>query len=383
MTWVFWFSLAGIGYTYVGYPALLWVLARLRPRPIQHAPIEPTVSVLIAAHNEISNIHRKLDSLLAQGYPPDRLEVLLGADGCTDGTEGVVERIAKGWAGRLHLHRFPERLGKPAVLNALVAQATGEIVVFTDARQALDRRAVRRLAENFADPAVGCVSGELELTDDPSSPVAEGLGAYWDYEKSLRSLESRVGSMIGATGAIYAIRKSLYRPLDPRTLLDDVDTPLAIIAQGYRAVFEPKALAHDLVAPTGTDEFRRKVRTLAGNYQLFVQHARLLAPGSPIAWQFWSHKVFRTLVPFWLVAVFVASGTLPGPLYRVAWWAQVAGYALAGLGAAGESLRWHWPGERVARVAYVFCLLNLSAVVGLIRFLLSTQPVTWEKAHGR
>ena len=384
MAWLFWLSLTGIGYTYVGYPLLIRGLARLWPRPVRKGAITPTVSVLIAAHNEIADIGRKLDSVLEQDYPADRFEILVGADGCTDNTEGVVERLMKREPGKpIRLHRFPTRIGKPSVLNALVPHATGEILVFTDARQALDRRAIRRLVENLADPLVGCVSGELELTEDPSSFVGEGLGAYWEYEKSLRLAESQTGSMLGATGALYAIRKTLYRPLDPRTLLDDVEIPLAIIAQGVRAVFEPSALAYDTLARSGRAEFRRKVRTLAGNYQTFIRHARLLGPGSPIAWQLWSHKVFRTLVPFWLLALLIASVRLPGPLYRAATWAQVAGYGLAGLGAVGESLRQPWLGGRLGRMAYVFCLLNVGAVVGLIRFLRSQQPITWEKAHER
>ena len=379
LEWAFWLSCAGTAYTYAGYPALLWLRSRLAPRPVRREPIRPHVSLVIAAHNEAAVIRRKLESCFAQDYPEDRLEILVGTDGCTDSTDGILEEFA---SQRLHHHRLARRAGKPTVLNHLVLLARGEILVFTDARQALAPDAIRRLVENFADAGVGCVSGELILTSEEKSAVGDGVGAYWRYEKWIRQQESRTGSVVGATGALYAIRRGLYRPLDSDTVLDDVSIPLSVIQQGYRSVFEPAALVFDRVAANSSDEFRRKTRTLAGNYQLFARHAGLLAPRSPIAWQFWSHKLLRTVVPLWLLTAFITSAVLPGLFYSCAWIAQLLFYALAIIGALAQHPALHRLGWRGTRMAYVFCLLNLSALVGLYRFLCARQSITWEKAHG-
>ena len=370
---IFWISIGGIAYTYAGYPLLLWLKGWLFPRPVRKGPSEPTASLLIAAHNEAAVIGRKLSSCLALDYPAQKLEIWVGTDASTDETDRIVQRMA---SARLKAVRLPRRVGKPAVLNALAAQAGGEILVFTDARQRLKADALRRLVENFRDPAVGCVSGELVLTRDENSAVGEGVSAYWRYEKWLRKRESIGGSTVGATGALYAVRRSLFRPLDPQTILDDVAVPLAVVEQGYRAVFEAAALVYDRVASSGPEEFRRKSRTLAGNYQIFARFARLLKPGSPIAWELWSHKLLRTVVPLWLAAALGSSALLGGPLYGAACAAQLLFYGLALVGWEAQQR-----GSRFARLAYVFCLLNVSAVVGLFRFLRGRQPVTWEKAR--
>ena len=378
--WIFWLSCAGILYTYLGYPALLWVWVHLSYQPVRKGPLQlPRVSLLIPAHNEEGVIRRKLENCLALDYPQESLEILVGTDGCTDSTDKIVAKFA---SNRLRHYRLPLRVGKPTVLNHLVWQSRRQILVFTDARQILAPDAIRQLVENFHDPNVGCVSGELILTHEEQSPVGEGVGLYWRYEKWIRQQESRIGSVIGATGALYAIRKSLYRPLAPDTVLDDVAIPMGIIRKGYRAIFEPCALATDQLSKNSSDEFRRKTRTLAGNYQLFVQQDSLLAPGSPIAWQFWSHKLFRTVVPFWLLLAFFTSATLSGPVYFWVWVAQLLFYGLAIVGGLAQYPALRHLGWRSARMAYVFCLLNLSALVGLYRFLRARQPVTWEKAYG-
>ena len=326
--------------------------------------------MIISAHNEAGVIRQKLESCAALDYPADRLEILIGTDGCTDGTDaeiaGFLSSRSPGSRPRIHRYRFSDRMGKPAVLSRLVPVAQGEILIFTDARQRIAPDAARRLVENFADPAVGAVSGELVLLQEGQGPAVEGLGAYWNYEKFIRRQESRIGSTVGATGALYAVRRRLYRLLDPETILDDVEVPLQVISQGYRVVFESSARVFDRAARSGQEEFRRKVRTLAGNYQVFMRYPRLLLPGSPIGWQFWSHKLLRTVVPLWLAAIFISSLWLHGPFYRAAVLGQGIFYGMAVLG---------WG------PAYTFCLLNASAVVGLYRFLRGIQPVTWEKAH--
>ena len=372
LEWIFWGSLAGIAYTTLGYPALLWVCARLAPRPVRKGAELHSVSVIIAAHNEAGVILQKLESCVSLDYPADRLEILIGTDGCTDPTDDRISEFlssrAAGSRPVIRHFRFNGRMGKPATLNQLVPAAQGEILIFTDARQRVAPDAARRLVEDFADPVVGAVSGELILVRNGGgwNSFGHGIGAYWDYEKFIRQKESQVGSVVGVTGALYALRRRLYRPLDPQTILDDVEVPLQVISQGYRVAFESSALVFDQAARGGQEEFRRKVRTLTGNYQVFSRYPHLLLPGSPIGWQFWSHKLLRTVVPLWLACIFLSSLWLPGPFYRAAVVGQVIFYGMAALG---------WG------PAYLFCLLNLSTVVGLYRFLRGNQPVTWEKTH--
>ncbi len=368
---LFWISALGILYTYTGYPLLLFLRGRIFPHRVKKGEHLPSVSLLLAAHNEAQVIRQKIQQCLTLDYPKEKLEILVGTDGCTDATDEVLAGIS---SDQLRKIRFAQRVGKPTVLNHLASLSGGEILVFVDARQRLHPQAVRRLAENFRDPAVGAVGGELKLLPQEGASATQGLGLYWRYETWIRKMESAVGSTLGASGALWALRRKLYRPLHPQTILDDLALPLAVVEQGYRVAFEPNALAFDWITSRADEEFKRKVRTLAGNYPLFFRYARLLTPPSPIAWQFWSHKVFRTFVPFWMLTAWAASAALPGTVYTTLWALQTLFYALALLG-------WMEAFGRIPRAAYLFCLLHVSAVMGLVRFLIGGQPVTWEKAH--
>jgi glycosyltransferase involved in cell wall biosynthesis len=374
---VLWTSVAGLAYVYAGYPLLVAAWARWRPRPRRRAPIEPTVSVLIAACDEAARIEARLANLRALDYPRPRLEVLLGSDGSTDGT---AER-ARGCAGEdVRVLAFADRRGKPAVLNDLARAAHGEILVFGDARQRWAPDALRALVAGFADPEVGAVSGELILTEDDASVVGEGVGAYWRYEKAIRAAESAIDSTVGATGAIYAVRRELYEPMAPDTILDDVLVPLAVVRQGRRVVFEPAARAFDRVAASAREEFTRKVRTIGGNFQLFATQRRwLLHPGrNRLFLQTVSHKGLRLLSPLLVLAAFVANAALADrPLYATLLVGQAAFYAAAGAGAVAGAR-----GRRPALLAvpYVFCLLNDATLVAFARFVRGRQRVTWEPA---
>lgn len=375
---IFWGSLVLLAYVSIGYPLIVAVWAGFRPRPPRRESREPSVSVVIAAHNEIAHIGRKLSNLLKLDYPADRLEILLGSDGSTDGTR---ERIREISDAHIRLFVLPERQGKPAVLNTLVPHARGEIVVLADVRQQFDEQVLRRLVEPFADPQVGAVSGELVLTREPHcSTVGEGAGAYWRYEKFIRSRESRVGSTVGATGAIYAIRSSLYEPIPEDTILDDVLIPLRIVRRGYRVLFEPRARVCDVPPMTAGQEFTRKVRTLAGNFQLFTRERWLLNPvRNRIWWQTISHKVLRLFLPPLQLAAFAANVPLAetSAFYQFAFLAQVLFYAGAVTGCLLQvSSKRFWP----ATFAYTFCLLSWATVIGFIRCYAGRQPVTWKKA---
>jgi cellulose synthase/poly-beta-1,6-N-acetylglucosamine synthase-like glycosyltransferase len=297
------------------------------------------VSVVVAAHNEASRLPARVANLLDQTYPGP-LEIVVVSDGSTDATRRALARFD----GRIRFIDLP-RGGKPLALNAGVAAARGEIICFADARQQFAPDAILQLVSNFDDPEVGGATGELILDcelqpDGTESTVGHGIGLYWVYEKWLRRQESRVWSMLGATGAIYAVRRTLWQPLPPATLLDDVLAPMRVVLAGKRIVFDPRARAYDRAARDGSAESRRKTRTLAGNYQIVALEPRLLLPFvNPVWVQYASHKIGRLLVPWALVASFIASVTLATQhwFYALALILQLGFYGLAALGGWMES----------------------------------------------
>jgi poly-beta-1,6-N-acetyl-D-glucosamine synthase len=373
---IFWLSVALLAYAHVGYPALIAARARLRPRPPALGG-EPSVSVVIVAHDEAARVDTRIRNLRALDYPAERLEIVIASDGSVDGTPAR----ARAWEPEgVTVVAFETRRGKAAVLNDVVPKARGEIVVMGDARQTFDARALRALVGAFADPAVGAVSGELILrAGDDATRVGEGVGFYWRYEKFIRRQESRADSTVGATGAIYAIRRELFAPIPPDTILDDVLIPMTIVRRGYRVLFEAGARAYDRPAVTASAEFTRKVRTIAGNFQLFARHRWLLDPWRNRLWlQTVSHKGLRLLGPLFLAATAVANlALLDRSFYRLTLGAQAVFYAAALVGYLSCNARTR---VRLLGVPYVFCLLNWATVVAFVRFAARRQRVTWEKA---
>jgi poly-beta-1,6-N-acetyl-D-glucosamine synthase len=346
METLFWASVLLVAYVYIGYPLLLAIWAAARTRRVRRrAPDDrrpwPSVSVVIAAHNEGARLGARVRNLLEQTYP-GVLEIIVVSDGSTDDTRTAVAAFGS----PVRLIEGP-RGGKPAALNAGVAASSGEILVFADARQRFAADAIVELVSNFDDPAVGGVTGELMLDcEDPREPgttsVGDGVGLYWNYEKWLRRHESCVWSTLGATGAIYALRRSLWRQLPTATLLDDVLAPMRVVLAGRRIVFEERARAYDRVSATGSVESRRKIRTLAGNYQILALEPRLLLPFvNPVWIQYFSHKLGRLMVPWALLATLVASAALAsaGWFYLVALILQLGFYGLAAFGGWVESRR--------------------------------------------
>lgn len=375
---LFWISVVLLAYVYVGYPTLLWLRAALHARHSYHRRFEPTLSLLVVAYNEAAYIQERLENLLALDYPRDRLDIVLASDGSTDGTAELAERYRP---FGIRVVAFSTRRGKSAVLNDLIPKARGDIVVLADARQRFELDALSALATHFADPKVGAVSGELILTHAADSAVGQGVGLYWKYEKFIRRNESRVDSTTGATGAIYAIRRGLFEPFPEDTLLDDVLIPMRIVRRGYRVLFEPNARAYDQVASTADMEFARKVRTLAGNFQLFFRERWLLNPFlNRLWWQTISHKVGRLLGPGCLVAALAANLLLLSqPFYR---WTFVAQAVLYTAAAAGYLMRNARKRFLFLNVPYLFCLLNWAVVAGFFRFVNGRQRVTWERIDG-
>lgn len=373
MIFLFWFSIFILFYIYFGYPLFLWGWVRLFPRVPQTSPEKPTVSILLSVFNEEKVIGKKIENLLSLDYPKEKLEILVGSDGSTDGTASILKHYAK----QVIVEFSQEREGKARMLNHLAQKAKGEILVFTDARQRIGREAIHSLVRHFGDPKVGGVSGELFLGTDHGS-VGKGLGFYWNYEKFIRKKESEIDSVIGATGALYAVRHSLYEPIPGETILDDLYLPMKIASKGYRILFEEKAEVYDEASKESRQEYERKVRTLAGNYQSFVQLSALLNPfRSRLALSFISHKLLRILAPFFLGSCFLSNlFLLHLPLYRFLFFGQLLFYGMAFVGAALPARRQH-----LFSVPYVFCLLNFSALVGLYRYLTGRQEVTWQKGN--
>ena len=359
-------SLALVAYAYVGYPAIVWLRARLMPRPIVRRPIRPRVSIVIAAWNEARNIGHKLQDLAQQSYPAALTEIIVACDGSTDGTPERATHVGALSGRALRVITLREHRGKAAALNAAVAKASGDVLVFTDARQELSHNAVASLVENFADPTVGAVGGELVLAGDAPA------GAYWRYEAALRRWESQAGSTIGVSGALYALRRELWRPLPEETILDDVLVPMRARLARKRVVLEPLAKAFDRAAENQR-EFVRKVRTLSGNFQLLALEPALAAPWRNPSWLgLVSHKLVRLLVPYAMALALVAAAMLPEPWRFVMLGGQLAAYSLA-------LARWLGAGQasRVAKLCETVVLLNAAAVVGAFRFLRHGRRLQW------
>ena len=371
MRWVFWIAAALIGYAYLGYPAWLWFRSWWSPRPVRRGMIEPTVSAVVVAKNEDQAIEAKLRNLLALDYPAEKLEIVAVSDGSSDRTEQVLRHAMRNPRVRAVLKVSSQ--GKAAGLNDAMKLASGEILLLTDARQKIEPGALRRLTGNFADPEVGCASGELMLGDPESGEVGKGMGLYWRIEKRIRELESASGSVAGATGAIYSVRRALLDPLPEGTILDDVLLPMQVIRKGSRVVFDSQARAWDSPDLGSGREFSRKVRTLTGNYQLLQLAPWLLSSRNPIRIQFVSHKLLRLVVPFALVAVFVAPMFLPAPFYRGVWIGQVVFYGLSVAAMVGVKIG---PFSRVADAACTFVVLNSAAAVAFINFVCG-RKVAW------
>ncbi len=369
MTWVFWLAAAVIAYAYIGYVGWLWLRAKLHPRPVKRAAGEPLVSVVMVVRNEEAVLARKLRNLLELDYPGN-FQIVVVSDGSTDGTESILREHARNPQVHVMLNQLAG--GKAMGLNAAMSVANGDIVVFTDARQEIEPGAIRLLMENFADPEVGAVSGELMLGNPANGETGRGMGLYWQIEKRVRELEAAAGSVVGATGALYAVRRELVVEVPADTILDDVFIPMSVARQRFRVVFDERAKAWDRPDLGTHREFRRKVRTLTGNYQLLQLAPWLLRKQNPLRFEFISHKLIRLLVPFALVVALAASWFLPGPFYRAAFWTQLGFYGLSLLGWT----RWNLgPVSRLSDAAYTFVALNTAALVAFVNFVTGRKTI--------
>jgi cellulose synthase/poly-beta-1,6-N-acetylglucosamine synthase-like glycosyltransferase len=364
MKWIFWSAALLIAYTYIGYAGWLWLRAKLHPWPVLHSQEQPYLSIVMVVRNEERFVKSKLHNLLELDYPQSRYQIVVVSDGSTDRTEKILREY--GDDPRVHVVMNQLSRGKASGLNDAIEVVSGEVIVFTDARQMIEPVALRLLVENFADPELGCVSGALMLGDPDVGEAPRGMGLYWRMEKTIRELESASGSVVGATGAIYAVRRELLDSVPEGTILDDVYIPMQVARKGRRVVFEARARAWDS-PDLGTErEFSRKVRTLSGNYQLLQLAPWLLTRENPIRFEFVSHKLLRLGAPFALTAVLVASVFLSGPFYRSVLALQLVFYGLSLL--AGLRMN-SGPLARISDAALTFVLLNGAAVVAFVNFV--------------
>jgi cellulose synthase/poly-beta-1,6-N-acetylglucosamine synthase-like glycosyltransferase len=349
---LFWISTGFTVYVYLGYPILLWVLQNFfRSKPLQ--PVEPTVSLLIAAYNEAAVIADKIRNSLAFDYPPDRLEVVIASDGSKDATAEIVRSFAEGdAAGRVRLLDFGENRGKMAVLNDAVRELRGDIVAFSDASSMLAVDSVRTLVQSFSDPRVGAASGVYRLLKKDQASLGAQEDLYWKYETFLKVLEARLGAFTGAHGSLYAIRRALY-PFPPaNTINDDFTIPMRILESGHRVAYEPSAVAYEEAHEM--EGFSRRVRITAGNIEQLREVKSLIWPPRPfVLFCLLSHKTGRVVVPVFMLTAFAANIALRGQFpYNWLLLGQVLFYGLAGLGAV-VNLK-----PRILRLPYYFCMVN-------------------------
>lgn len=383
LTLLFALSALALFWTYFGYPLLMAVRAKLGGRPIQRdESYTPSLTLLIPAHNEADVIRAKLENALSLAYPPDKLQIIVVDDGSTDGTPEIVREFE----GRgVTLLRQPERSGKMAAVNRGFEAATGELVVLSDASPIYEPDSLRLLARNFADPSVGVVVGALRVWDAQNA-VAKPAGMYWRYESALRRWESLTGSTVAVHGNMFAIRRSLYRPLRKHTINDEFSIAMEAMRQGYRVVYEPEAISYDMASATMSDEFKRRARINAGRFQALFSAGYLKAPTPELTFRLISHKLLRPLTPVFMLIALISSFLLmilTAITFNSAFWfwllaffAQDAFYMLAYAGYLaernGRSNKW-------LSVPYFFVSSNLAALVGLWRWLRNRQSVTWQK----
>ena len=371
---VFWSAVGLIAYTYVLFPVLVLLRSKVWQRPYLAADHEPSVSLVIIAHNEQASIGAKLENVLALDYPRDRLQVIIGSDGSTDETNAIVERYAD---RGIELLPMP-RQGKIPVLNAAIRRATGEILVFSDANSMYAPDAIRALVRPFADPTIGGVAGDqryLGKADDGTS----GERAYWSFDRVLKQAESAAGNTISATGAIYAIRRSLFKVV-PLGVTDDFATSTAVIEQGYRLVFASDAIAYEPVAKASGVEFGRKVRVITRGLRSVIARRRLLSLRRHgfYSIQLFSHKVLRRLVFVPLIVVLAASLWLAQESQWF-WWLAIAQAVFYGCAALGWWLNQTRLGAfKLLSIPFFFCMVNFASLLAVMNVLRGRSIDLWE-----
>jgi cellulose synthase/poly-beta-1,6-N-acetylglucosamine synthase-like glycosyltransferase len=380
MVAVFWLSLGVCVYIYFGYPALLWIVSRVRPRPVREDDVTPFATFVVPAYNEERNIAAKIENALGLDYPSDHIEVLVVSNGSTDATNEIVRACTD---PRVRLIAL-EQPGKMEALNEGARSARGEILVFTDADFFLDRHSLREIARKFADPEVGGVCGTRGSgTQRDGDATGEGEGMYGRWDRWQKIRESEIGSVFAADGLLYAVRKELYVPIDDPAQADDIAISARVVLQGRRLLFEPKATAWERSTVRAKEEFRRKVRVTNHSVRALLNLRSALFTRGFYSVELLSHKLVRHLIPFFLIPLFLASVALVrrGPLYVLALLGQLLIYALA---TAGALMRDRAIGRsKILAVPYYFCFVNAAALFGVVSILRGERLSAWTSREAK
>lgn len=382
---LFWISLFIVFYTFLGYGIVLYVLVRIR-RIVKGKRIYPgldqdfpTLTLVVAAYNEESLIEEKIQNTVALNYPKGKLNLLFVTDGSTDRTPDLIAQHSE-----IKLMHSAARSGKIMAIHRAMHEVDTEVVVYTDANTFLNKDALLLIARHYADPTVGAVSGEKRVLQDEVSDATAGEGFYWKYESTLKKWDSELYSVVGAAGELFSVRRSLYKEVEPDTILDDFMISMLIAQEGYRIIYEPNAYASELSSDNIKEELKRKVRIAAGGIQSILRLKKLMTPFEhPLLWfQYISHRVLRwTVTPFLMILVFVLNFIIclrsENPLYIIILFGQVLFY---GASLAGWILERRKIKVKALFVPYYFCVMNYAVIAGINRYFKGSQSAAWEKS---
>ncbi len=381
-TITFWISAIVLFYVYIGYPIIILFLSKLIPKPfakfsddeLSDPSLLPSISLLIPAYNEERVIEKKIRNVLSMDYPNDKIDIVVASDGSTDRT---VE-IAKLYSNKIKIYAYEEREGKTGLLNKTVPKLTGDIIVFSDTSAMLETNALKKLIAPFKDPSIGSVSGLYLLEDITSTSRAQGEGFYWHYETLLKTHESKFYSILGAHGALYALRKALFRKLPPNAINDDYILPMYGVEQKKRGVYQPEAIAIEELSASVGGEMKRRIRISVGNFQQLFLLRRLLNPfRGRIAFEFISHKLLRSFSFLFMISLLMSNIFITSIGFRIFLLFQFIFYLLSWLGYILSQRR---KTSVVLTAPFYITMINYAALIGFFKYLFKTQKITWEKA---
>jgi poly-beta-1,6-N-acetyl-D-glucosamine synthase len=379
---IYWFALGIIFFAYIGYPIILYLLSKIfyqkKKTDVNENYDWPNVSLLIAAYNEEKVIGQKIENCIALDYPKDLLHILIASDGSSDSTNNIVRKYVAAHEN-IHLMEFP-RTGKSGMLNKAIKSVRGSIVVFSDANTEYSTDAIKKLVKHFKDPDVGCVCGRLIYRNPAEAISGKGESLYWKYETLLKKMESKLGYIAGANGAIYAIKRDLFEPFSPRTINDDFTLSMKIVEKGFKSFYEESAIVYEDVAPTMESEFKRHVRDGAGHYVAVMSLLGLMNPLLGMrSFIYWSHRILRWIIPFLLIFLYVVNiFILDEFIYRSLFTLQCIFYLIAIIG---------WLGNKKAKLPFIFyipfyfCNLNSALFLGFFSAIANVQKPTWERTE--
>ncbi|RYD59183.1 MAG: glycosyltransferase family 2 protein [Sphingobacteriales bacterium] len=382
---MFWASLFIVFYTFVGYGVLLYLLVLIRRlfkgkrRVETNMDTLPTLTLVVASYNEADILREKINNTLDLNYPKEKLSLLFVTDGSSDGSERIIEEYPQ-----LEVMHSPERRGKIHAIHRAMKEVQTDVVVFTDANTFLNKDSLINIARHYADPSVGCVSGEKRVKVDATADATAGEGFYWRYESKLKQWDSELYSVVGAAGELFSIRRFLYEPVQNDTVLDDFMISLLIAQKGYRIVYEPDAYAVEESSANIKEELKRKVRIAAGGIQSILRLNKLFNPIKypVLTFQYISHRVLRwTVTPFLMILVFFLNILLVNQtdavIYQLLMCGQVMFYGTALIGLMLEQRKMK---IKLFFIPYYFCIMNYAVIAGINRYFRSGQSAVWEKA---